>query len=186
MIDDFWCNQDEYSLLDAGYLWLDMNPKADRTIDDRRIIVVLQTFMTAIKTGGLEVTGGLQRRGLPVQSRWMGTQSAYVSKKITIETKVSADSLRALAISKGIRPAFLFPLDGEAKQTGQVDERTMTAITETFSFIDGMDSDMVTHGLIQRFLADHGYGYGDTATFKAVWKAIPPGRKNAGGRPKKT
>ena len=107
-MDTFWHTQPEYTLLDAAFLWLNKPPQSKIPDSDQRMYyAILNTFFSAIRSGELEVTGGI-KYGLIIRSSWMQTESRQPDK-YTVETRVSRRSLKALAEKKGVKPVFLFP-----------------------------------------------------------------------------
>ena len=107
-MDTFWHTQPEYTLLDAAFLWLNNPPQSKIPDSDQRMYyAILNTFFSAIRSGELEVTGGI-KYGLIIRSSWMQTESRQPDK-YTVETRVSRRSLKSLAEKKGVKPVFLFP-----------------------------------------------------------------------------
>ena len=114
-MDNFWSNQHEYTLIDAAFLWLNQSPQSKIPDSDQRIFsAILNMFYGAIRSGDLEVTGGI-KHGLVIQNTWMGTESRQPDK-FTGETRVSRESLLTFAEKQGVKSKYFFPTEQLAEE----------------------------------------------------------------------
>ena len=201
-MDNFWQSQHEYTLHDAAFLWQNKDPQVKIPDSDRITSVVLTMLISATCSSELEVTGGLVA-GLTIRSAWMQTESR-IPAKITNWTRVSRESLIALAEKKGVKPNFFLPVEqvaeGFVKNNGKdaepveyketlPDPNTKSAdIHKAMILVNKLiaGKENVTRGRVMQLLGDNGLGYHDSKTFKTVWKEIPQTVKSGGGRPPKT
>lgn len=96
----------------------------------------------------------------------------YFSKKELerYELIPSADDARKGGLSKAIKESM---------------ERTLQATYQVGKWIGeaGLQPGGITKIKVQDFLGRNDFGFGETALFKDVWKAIPHSDKSTGGRP---
>jgi hypothetical protein len=152
MIDyPFWDSQDELTLDQAAWLWLDREPELNFAARDAKYLAINNMLYEKIKGGGL-----------PARN----TNTSLGGVHCPGETYIRRDDLKKFAESQGVKPKFLFPESRLPKSDDKAvpsDTKSKSLNDSDNQYIDSIDGSITrrerTMLKILLGMAIDGYGY---------------------------